>query len=592
MTPEETMLEEAKKAIQSGDLSRGRDLLTRLLKLNQHNPEYWLWTSAAVSTKKEKVFCLKQVLAIDPKNTVAQTGMRLLGENVDKAIAVVQAMPKPVDWKTSLELQEASLPKAPAKLRSQLVLYILIGLVAVSLLVGGVWLSGHPFPSRDNSPVLRWSLTPPATQVLQTATPAPTSLGPAPLWTRLDATFTPTPLFVSTPHNRFEAYAAAMRSYEQQNWPKVVEYLNQVLVDEPNSPDVLYHLGDAYRFLGKYPEAKSAYEKAVATDPSFAPGYLGLGRVMLDQQKPDAEKAQVYLAKAIELNPSLYESYFEQARASLLLEDPGSALTWLGKLDDLLPNSGLVEYYRAQAYLQQEKTSQALATIKRSNQLDITYLPTYLLWGKILQQSGDYEASLELLHTYLLYEPLDSEGLLTIASAYLHLEQFDEALAAVNTVLENKPENLDALLIRGNIELAQQNSESALTDFEAILNKTPDSFDANLGRGKALLGMDVAGSAYMQFVHMNATAQTDEQKAELLYWRAIALEKLDETAAAIKDWQSFLAFPSNVVDPTMRADGESHYFTLVTPTPSVTLTSTPTETMTPTPRPVTPTPKK
>lgn len=582
MTPDETMLEEVKKSVQTGDFARARDLLTRLLKNNQQNPEYWLWMSAAVDTRKEKIFCLKQALANDPHNRTALAGLGLLGEKVDEPADSLQPMPKPVNWKTSLELQEESIPSTPGKLKKQLALFITIGVVAVALVAGGFWLAGHPLAARNDAEIMRWSLTPPATEVLQTATPAPTLAGPVPLWMKLEATFTPTPLFVATPHNRVEAYAAAMRAYELQNWPKVAEYLNQVLADEPNSPDVLYHLGDAYRFLEKYPEAEAAYEKAVDADPSFAPGYLGLARVLLDQSSPDAGKAGEFLAQAVELNPALYEAYLELARASLMLEEPGTTLTWLEKWDEYQPNSGLAEFYRAQAYLLQGKIPQALTAVKKANRLDITHLPTYLLWSNILQQKGDYKGSLEPLQTYLTYQPLDSEAQLHLANAYFHLDQVEDAFTTVNSVLEKQPDLADALLLRGEIELEQKNPSAALEDFESVLKKTPDSFAANLDRGKALLQMDTAGSAYMQFVHMAETAESDSQKAELFYWRAISLETLDETTAAILDWQAFFALPVEAADASMRDDAEAHYLTLVTPTPSATLTPT-VKTVTPTP---------
>jgi hypothetical protein len=40
-TPQEIMFGEAMSAIESGDAARARDLLTRLLKIGQENPEYW-----------------------------------------------------------------------------------------------------------------------------------------------------------------------------------------------------------------------------------------------------------------------------------------------------------------------------------------------------------------------------------------------------------------------------------------------------------------------------------------------------------------------------------------------------------------------
>jgi tetratricopeptide (TPR) repeat protein len=39
------------------------------------------------------------------------------------------------------------------------------------------------------------------------------------------------------------------------DWGKAEEYFKQVLVDEPNSADVYYHLGDVYRFEGNIPGA-------------------------------------------------------------------------------------------------------------------------------------------------------------------------------------------------------------------------------------------------------------------------------------------------------------------------------------------------
>ena len=57
-TAEENMFLEAQKAIEAGDKARGKDLLTRLLKQNQQNADYWLWMSAVVDSEKERRYCL------------------------------------------------------------------------------------------------------------------------------------------------------------------------------------------------------------------------------------------------------------------------------------------------------------------------------------------------------------------------------------------------------------------------------------------------------------------------------------------------------------------------------------------------------
>jgi hypothetical protein len=69
---EDVMLQEAIEAIRQGQRARARDLLTRLLRTNQSNSEYWLWMSSVVDTYKEQVYCLQNVVRLDPKSSAAR----------------------------------------------------------------------------------------------------------------------------------------------------------------------------------------------------------------------------------------------------------------------------------------------------------------------------------------------------------------------------------------------------------------------------------------------------------------------------------------------------------------------------------------
>ena len=77
---DDRMFIEAKNAINAGQRSRARDLLTRLLRTEQNNVEYWLYMSTVVDTKKEQVYCLENVLKYDSNNETAVRGLILLGE--------------------------------------------------------------------------------------------------------------------------------------------------------------------------------------------------------------------------------------------------------------------------------------------------------------------------------------------------------------------------------------------------------------------------------------------------------------------------------------------------------------------------------
>ena len=55
-----TVFQDAVDALRRGDKPRAKELLTLLLKTDQHNPTYWVWLSAAVDNSKERIYCLKQ----------------------------------------------------------------------------------------------------------------------------------------------------------------------------------------------------------------------------------------------------------------------------------------------------------------------------------------------------------------------------------------------------------------------------------------------------------------------------------------------------------------------------------------------------
>src|SRR3990172_2389728 len=88
------MFNEAVKAAKAGQRRRAKDLLTRLLKADQENVDYWLWMSAVVDTEKEQIFCLQKALKIDPNSIAARRGLVVLGalKPEDAALPPAQAL--------------------------------------------------------------------------------------------------------------------------------------------------------------------------------------------------------------------------------------------------------------------------------------------------------------------------------------------------------------------------------------------------------------------------------------------------------------------------------------------------------------------
>lgn len=177
---EDTMLNEAIEAARGGDRSRARDLLTRLLRTDQGNAEYWLWMSSIVETPKEKIYCLKAVQRLDPDNRIAKRGLILLGASAPDATII----PVPPARKERWQVEEIdTTPKSPlARVLGNPIARIVIVISAAALLISliGAGVIGVQRRREENQVQAFIRLT-------LAARPSPTLT--------VEPTLTPTPLF-------------------------------------------------------------------------------------------------------------------------------------------------------------------------------------------------------------------------------------------------------------------------------------------------------------------------------------------------------------------------------------------------------------
>ena len=65
-------------AAKAGDKPRAFDLLTRASEIPATSEQAWLWLSSVVNDDSERLFCLNNVLRINPENVAAQRGTAML----------------------------------------------------------------------------------------------------------------------------------------------------------------------------------------------------------------------------------------------------------------------------------------------------------------------------------------------------------------------------------------------------------------------------------------------------------------------------------------------------------------------------------
>ena len=593
------MFQEAIEAVRQGQRARARDLLTRLLQNDRANPQYWLWMSAAVDSRKEHIYCLQQVLELDPENSTARQGLVLAGSRV-----VTEDVVRPLR-RRAWEVE--SRPEPPTGWRrlwaNPLVRVGILGgaaLVVLSLVILGIYWPGRRSgaiasrPTRTPGPPPTFTPTP-TLIVLATVSPTPRpplTPGPTPLWMLLEATHTPTPVYVNTPHPISEAYRAAQRDYERGNWEAALEFLVQARQVEPEAPDIPYFAGEIYRQMGDITAAQEAYRQSLLLDPNFAPGYLGQARLLLSQGlRVEADEA---LKAAVMSDPGYLEAVLLQAEYRIAQGDYTGALEDLEQADALVPDLALVAMYRAQLELAQGEPEQALEMAERALEMDLTLLPGYLVLGRAALEMGALDQAIQALTTYRDQLPDSAQAWQALGQAYLKSGEYEAALKALD-----KAESLDTAweeiyLTRALVNLELGAGQAAVNDLLVARNLDPGSFRINLLLGRALLTAERLDEAYATLRGMESLAANERQQAELLFWRAQVADSQGNRRAALADWIALDELAATDIPAPWQATAEAYLLALtpsrtptasITPTVTSTMTITPTATPTRTPRP-------
>jgi tetratricopeptide (TPR) repeat protein len=590
---ESNIFNEAVEAIKKGENERARDLLARLLKTEKTIPEYWLWMSSVVKSPKEKIFCLKNVLQLDPDNESARQGLILLG-----GLSAGDVKPVPPirrSWEAEIDIGIEEL-HGFRKIMANPVLRVMVYMASSVILIGLIFAAffgtrGFLQPRLTITPIA-WTPTsthtPTNTPKAATITPVFTPT-PEPLWMLLESTYTPVPLYVNTPHPRLEAYRLAIRAYEHGNYNGAITFFEQTLKDEPEAVDVHYYLGEAYRQLGDYEKAIGSYDAAIELDPKFAPNYLSRALVRVNLN-PTADILSD-LNKAIELDPLYGEAYLERAIYRFNQQSYEVSLEDMNSVANLMPTDPRLYLELANLYLALGENDHALENAEEAHERDITLLSAYLVLGKAYLANNMPQEALGVIETYGKYVSDDAMyWALLGGSLYEFGEDYPAALDALDKA-ESLDENLATVhYYRGMTALALNDPHQAVNDLYIARSLEPGNIVYNIWFGVTLYKDQRYREAYNQFNAVEPLAKSDEQLALIYYYKAKAGMEIPLFEPVKNAWLALLELPEEFVLPEWLEEGEEYLAPPTeTPTPTATLTSTltftpmPTNTITPKP---------
>ena len=581
------MFQEAVEAIIQGDRTRAKDILSRLLRTDKENPEYWIWMSSVVDSSGEQIYCLQTALRLDPSNQTAKQGLILLGELSPEDKIEVEAPVRRL-WEVDVRSVGEAPPTGIRAIIANPIVRML-GFIGASVLVVGLILAGifgsrgSLFRPRLTITPIAWTETPTNTPTLTplVRSPTPTLEEWQPLWMMLEATYTPIPAYVNTPHPRIESYRAGLRAYERGDYDAMLDFMRQAAREEPDTPDTVYYIGEAYRLMGDYEQALQFYGDALGIDPSFAPAYLGraLARWAINPGAGILDDIDL----AIEFDPDFGLAYLERVAYLLGKREADEALIDLETAEELISYDPVFYMYRAQAMLLLDENDLALQDALKAHRLDVTLLPAYLVLGQAYLANGQPEKALENLNTYSRYEEEDATFLAVLGQAYYFTEDYDEAIEILNLSLEMDDEDPIANRYLGLTYLATGEVKQAINALYVAKNLAPDSFGIGLDFGIALMFDERLEDALSVIDSTEILARNDNQLASVYYYRAQLSDLLGDRLNTEENYRLLLELPSRAVPRNWVVEAKAYLEP--TSTPTVTYTPSSTYTITPTPTP-------
>jgi tetratricopeptide (TPR) repeat protein len=505
-----------------------------------------------------------------------------------------------IDWSRNLpDLRKKEKPKKAPKKRHynyKRLVPIISGTAIVLILL---FFSGLLFPNVRSIFSPRLTITPitwtpsvdPGLQAALTGTPNP--ILQIPIGQVLEEPYTPTPVYVMTPHPGYGSYQSALEAYRQGDFETMLTYMRST-VDQLETPDIVYLVGEALRNLGRYNEAMEEYERVLFLDPKFAPAYFS--RALISPILDPETDIKNDLDQALLLDPEFGQAYIERARYYLENDSYQLAYQDASEATDLLPESHLAYFYQAQALFGLRDYTGAEEAIYRSLQLDINYVPAYLLAGMVNLENKNPGDAFDLLTRYEPYDPNKGwEFYYYLGKAvYLIGEDLTQAKTLLTEAVTLGGDSNDILLTRALVNRDLGNLDQAISDAFLARDLDRSDYSVNQYLGELLYQNNQFSLALIYLTIAEDLALNESDFAKVYYWRALTQENLGNFDRSIADWENLVSLPLIYVPdeweilaaekllPTSTPSPTATYTPTNTPTNTPTATDTPTATLTPT----------
>lgn len=218
-----------------------------------------------------------------------------------------------------------------------------------------------------------------------------------------------------------------------------IEGLEALRLEDPNKAFVLYMVGIAY-LKNKEPEkARAALNELVATSPPAQSNFM-LGRVYYESERFE-EAAECYRT-VLELDGSYAGAHRELGKVLVSQREPAAEKEFAAALKQD-PNDSEALYFLGGFLMQADRLQEALPPLERARDLNPGFWGTYFYLGKMKFQTGKPREAVPLLQKAAELNPGETSVYYQLGRALSATGRETEARQVLERVREIKARELD-----------------------------------------------------------------------------------------------------------------------------------------------------
>ena len=270
-----------------------------------------------------------------------------------------------------------------------------------------------------------------------------------------------------------------------KHFDKAIAAAKTLQQQQPDNPQVYNMLGAVYMLTGDKAEARAAFEKAVALQPTFFPAITNLSRLDLQDNKPDAAKRN--FEKLLEKDKTNYGAMAALGELAMLQKNTAEATSWYEKASAANPDAVVPALKLGQHYLRINEPQKAMTLARKFQTANPTNPELLELLGQAQVASKDTSGALETYSKLVNLIPKAAAPHLRLAGVHMLMQNNAAAADDLKRAVELQPNLIPARLAQIELAARMGRMDDALNAARQIQKLNPDAAVGYAAEGDVLM---------------------------------------------------------------------------------------------------------